>query len=305
MIQSHLGEVYAIITAVFWTFTALAFTSAGKKIGSLPVNFWRLIVGLSFLFIWCFFTLDNVLPINVPLNSWFWLFTSGFIGVFVGDLFLFKSFTITGPRVALLMMTLSPPMAGGLSYLFLNETMSSMAIVAMTMGLFGIGLVIFSKKEQTIGEVKKRKIGLRYSSKGLFYSFIGAVCQASGLVMSKAGLNDNVSPFHATQIRLFAGIFGFVILITYLKRWKPVLSSVKNHSAFATLSLGAFFGPFLGISFSMLAITYANPGIVQTITSVNPILIIPFSVFLFKEKVKITEIIGAVIAVIGVSLFFL
>ncbi len=305
MIQAHLGEVYAIITAIFWTFTALAFTSAGKKIGSLAVNFWRLIIGLSFLFIWCFITLENTIPLNVPINSWFWLFLSGFIGVFIGDLFLFKAFTITGPRVALLMMTLAPPMAGLLSFLFLNETMGYLAILGMFLGSLGIGLVIFSKKEKVVGEIKTQKIGLRYSSIGILYSLIGAVCQASGLVMSKAGLNDQVSPFHATQIRLFAGILGFVILITYLKRWKPIMSSVKNHSAFATLSLGAFFGPFLGISFSMLAITYANPGIVQTITSVNPILIIPFSIFLFKEKVKFAEIIGAIIAVIGVSFFFL
>lgn len=304
-IQSHLGEVYAVLTALFWTFTALAFTSAGRKIGSLAVNFWRLIVGMSFLLIWCAFTLNDTFPVNVPLSSWFWLFTSGFIGVFVGDLFLFKAFTMTGPRVALLMMTLAPPMAGGLSYVFLGDTMSSLAILGMVLGLLGIGMVIFSRSEKLEGDIKSRKISLRYSPKGIFYSLIGAVCQAAGLVMSKAGLKYMDSPFHATQIRLLAGIIGFVILITYLKRWKPILASTKNTKAFATLTVGAFFGPFLGISFSMLAITYANPGIVQTITSANPVLIIPFSIFLFKEKVRFTEIIGAVIAVIGVSLFFI
>lgn len=50
--DSHIGEIYAVITALFWTFTALAFTSAGKKIGSLAVNFWRLIVGIFFVLVW-------------------------------------------------------------------------------------------------------------------------------------------------------------------------------------------------------------------------------------------------------------
>lgn len=183
--------------------------------------------------------------------------------------------------------------------------MSSIAILGMIMGLIGIGMVVISKKEKKEGEINSKKLALRYSAKGMLFSLVGAVGQASGLVMSKAGLQYVDSAFHATQIRLYAGLFGFIILISYLRRWKQVVTAVKNIKAFATLSLGAFFGPFLGISFSMLAITYTNPGIVQTITSANPVLIIPFSILLFKEKVRPIEIIGAVIAVAGVALFFI
>lgn len=299
--SSHIGEIYAVITALFWTFTALAFTSAGKKIGSLAVNFWRLIVGMSFVILWSSISLGSAFPTEVSTMGWVWLLTSGFIGVFLGDLFLFKAFVMTGPRVALLIMTLSPPMAALLSYFFLGETMSSIAIIGMGLGLLGIGMVVVSRKENNSGE---KKLSLRYSSKGILYSMVGAVGQASGLVMSKAGLQYVDSAFHATQIRLYAGLFGFIILISFLQRWKQILIAPKNTKAFATLSMGAFFGPFLGISFSMLAITYANPGIVQTITSANPVLIIPFSIFLFKEKVQLIEILGAVVAVIGVGLFF-
>ncbi len=299
--SSHIGEIYAVITALFWTFTALAFTSAGKKIGSLAVNFWRLIVGIFFVLLWSTISLGTTFPLDVPPMGWFWLLTSGFIGVFLGDLFLFKAFVMTGPRVALLIMTLSPPMAALLSYFFLGETMSPIGILGMGLGLLGIGMVVISRKENKEGS---KKLSLRYSSKGILFSLVGAVGQASGLVMSKAGLQYVDSAFHATQIRLYAGLFGFIILISFLRRWKQILSAVKDRIAFATLSMGAFFGPFLGISFSMLAITYANPGIVQTITSANPVLIIPFSIFLFKEKVQLVEILGAVVAVIGVGLFF-
>lgn len=302
--HSHIGEIYAVITALFWTFTALAFTSAGNKIGSLAVNFWRLIVGIFFVLLWSTLTLGTTFPLDVPLMGWVWLLTSGFIGVFLGDLFLFKAFIITGPRVALLIMTLSPPIAAFLSYFFLGETMSPIAILGMIMGLIGIGMVVISRKEKKAGEISSKKLALRYSAKGILFSLVGAVGQASGLVMSKAGLQYVDSAFYATQIRLYAGLFGFLLLISYLRRWKQIFTAAKNIKAFATLSLGAFFGPFLGISFSMLAITYANPGIVQTITSANPVLIIPFSIFLFKEKVQPIEIIGAIVAVAGVALFF-
>lgn len=45
MIQSHLGEIYALITAVFWTITAVCFELAGKKIGSFGLIFSKIGMG--------------------------------------------------------------------------------------------------------------------------------------------------------------------------------------------------------------------------------------------------------------------
>jgi len=71
------------------------------------------------------------------------------------------------------------------------------------------------------------------------------------------------------------------------------------------LSVGAFFGPFLGVSFSLIAVKYSPAGIAATLMSIVPVLIIAPSVILFKEKVTLKEISGAIIAVGGVALFFL
>jgi drug/metabolite transporter (DMT)-like permease len=71
------------------------------------------------------------------------------------------------------------------------------------------------------------------------------------------------------------------------------------------LTLGAFFGPFLGVSFSLLAIKYKETGIAAIIMSIIPVLIILPSVILFKEKVTVKEVFGAVLAVGGVALFFI
>ena len=63
-------------------------------------------------------------------------------------------------------------------------------------------------------------------------------------------------------------------------------------------------GPFLGVSFSLMAVQHTNAGIAQTIMSLTPVLIIPPAVLINKERVTWREIIGAVIAVLGVILFF-
>jgi len=300
MFTSHPGEFAALLTAIFWTVTALAFTSAGKHIGSLAVNFWRLVIGLALLtaFIWIRdgFFYDN----SITSHAILWLAVSGFAGIFLGDLFLFKAFMITGPRIALLIMSLSPPMAALFSWIFLGDIISLKGIAGMSLTLTGIILVIFKK-----GNSGDNKSVLRYSAKGIFFAFLGAIGQASGIVMSKEGMPEGANAFAATQIRVIAGLAGFLLLITVIRRWGSVFKAAKNLKAMGTLSIGSFFGPFLGISFSLIAVSHTNPGIVQTITAINPVLIIPFSVWLFKEKVTLREVLGSVIAVSGVALFFL
>lgn len=303
MFQSHIGEFAALLTAFFWTITALAFTGAGKRIGSLSVNYWRLIIGIIFLSFFTYIRFGAFFPHDIDLNGWLWLGLSGFIGVFLGDLFLFKAFTIIGPRISLLLMSLAPPIAAVLSWTFLSESMDFYDFIGMVVTMLGIAIVILTRPQSTNGE--KQKIKLRHNVNGIIFAVLGAVGQATGLVISKIGMQSSSNPFFATQIRLMAGILGFILLITILNRWNSVILSLKNYKAVGILSIGSFFGPFLGISFSLLAIQYANPGIVQTITSITPVLIIPFSIWFFKEKITIREIIGAIIAVTGVTLFFI
>jgi len=71
------------------------------------------------------------------------------------------------------------------------------------------------------------------------------------------------------------------------------------------LIVGSIFGPFLGVSFSLMAVQHTKAGIAQTIMSLVPVLIIPPSLLINKEKPKVREIIGALIAVAGVTVFFL
>lgn len=80
MIQQNLGELAAIGTALCWNVVGIAFESAGKKVGSLAVNYIRLVCGFIFISIWAFFTRGMLLPVDATLSNWIWLTLSGFIG---------------------------------------------------------------------------------------------------------------------------------------------------------------------------------------------------------------------------------
>jgi len=95
------------------------------------------------------------------------------------------------------------------------------------------------------------------------------------------------------------------LIITFLRRWKNVTNTFKNKPALRGIIVGSVFGPFLGVSFSLLAVQNTNTGIASTIMAIVPVLIILPAVILYKQKVSPAEIIGAFLSVFGVALFFM
>ena len=109
----------------------------------------------------------------------------------------------------------------------------------------------------------------------------------------------------ASQIRVITGMVCFAIIFAFARYYGKVWVAIKHAPAMKRIALGSFFGPFLGVSFSLLAVQHTQAGIAATIMSIVPVLIIPPAIFIFHEKVNWKEIIGAIITVAGVAIFFI
>lgn len=301
--SSHLGEFAALLTTLFWTITALSFETASKRIGSMHVNLLRLGLATVFLSVFSFFHRGLFLPLDADIHTWTWLAISGIVGFIIGDYSLFKAFIITGARVAMLMMTLAPVFAAFAAWIILGEVMSPISILAMVITLTGIALVIFTRTASDALSGSKRKYSMSYPVKGIIFGVVAAAGQGVGLVLSKYGMRD-FDPFAASHIRVISGFIGFAILFLVLGKYKELPTSFRDSIAMKWLLVGSIFGPFLGVSFSLIAVQHTDAGIAQTIMSLTPVLIIPPAVYFKKERVTGREIIGAIIAVSGVVLFF-
>jgi drug/metabolite transporter (DMT)-like permease len=304
MIHAHIGEFAAILTALFWTVTALSFEAASKRIGSLAVNLLRLIVGFVFLSVFTWFYRGFLFPADATRDNWLWLMLSGLIGFVLGDLCLFQAFVVIGARISMLIMALAPPMTALISWIILGETMTLWNFAGMGVTMTGIAIVVITRDVR--GGEFRNVVPLRFNFPiwGLLLAFGGAFGQSLGLVLSKLGM-AGYDPFASSQIRVLAGIFGFSVIVTVMKQWRDLGASLKLRRPMMQLSLGAFFGPFLGVSFSLLAVQYANMGVAATLMAIVPILIIPPSMLINKERVTAKEIIGAMVAVTGVAMLFM
>ncbi len=298
MFQSHLGEMAALAAALCWTVTAVAFETAGKKVGSISVNLIRLVLAFVLISIYNLFSRGMLLPLDASNSAWLWLTISGIIGFVIGDLFLFQAYVEVGARISMLIMSTVPPITAITGFILMGEKITPLGLAGMLITIGGIAIVVLTKNPDD------KKVRLSHPIKGLIFAFIGALGQAFGLVFSKFGMGS-YDPFAATQIRIIAAIIGFSIVITVSKNWGKVFVAFKDMKAMKYISIGSLFGPFIGVSLSLLAVQHASTGIVSTITSITPILLIPVSIIAFKEKIFPKEIFGAIITLLGISLLFI
>ncbi|MBO4600087.1 MAG: DMT family transporter, partial [Bacteroidales bacterium] len=200
-----------------------------------------------------------------------------------------------------------------------------------------IGMSVLSKQPQTdddkTSSVPATSWRLKLPLKGVLFGCGAGIGQGVGLVLSKMGLQhyhaailaqgltpDSIPveavlsiplslslPFAATMIRAIMGIVGFsVALLLFTKGGSRQLNRAVHDRKAMLCTLGSgIFGPFIGVSLSLLATLYTSTGIAQTLMALTPIFIIAPAAWLFRQKVTPREVVGALISVAGVSLFFL
>ncbi|MBP7901399.1 MAG: DMT family transporter [Spirochaetes bacterium] len=291
------GETASLLVALLWTFTALMFERAATIFGSLALNPLRLLMAFVFLSIFSLFAYGKLLPADVTVSSWIWLSLSGFVGFFIGDYFLFKAFEIIGSRISMLIMSLAPVISAFIGYIVLDEILSVSDMLAVTVILSGIAMAVLTKKN---GE----RIKLHHPIGGIVCALIGACSQGAGLILAKIGMHD-MNAVNVTQCRVISGFAAFMLALMFSGKIKKAVASYRNSSGLIYASIGAFLGPFAGVSLSIYAISRIEVGVASAIMSIVPVLLIPVSFVFEKKRVRIAEILGIILAVSGVVILFL
>jgi drug/metabolite transporter (DMT)-like permease len=292
-----LGELSALLTACLWSGSAMVFASATKLVGSFQVNITRLILAAVYLVL-----LIAVFQFDVRLSSTqiLDLSLSGVVGLTLGDTFLFKAFQEIGARVSMLIMSVAPAVAAILAYFVLGETLSVVGILGIITTVFGVSVVVLGR-----GAVASQRIAL--TTTGLTYAALAAAGQGGGLVLAKMAFQEgSVNGFVASAVRIIASLVVLLPIALMTNRYNsPVRMFSDDRKAFWLTALGSVFGPFLGISFSLIAIEYTKVGIAATIMAIVPILMLPMVRIIYKERLTWRAVVGAFVAVGGVAMLFL
>ena len=224
---------------------------------------------------------------------------SGWLGFFLSDLFLFKAFQVIGPRLTLLLYSVTPPAASVISWVFLADRLAARQWLAMLVTLAGVVWVVLERQPADQSPYRPGHLRL-----GVFLGLAAAVCQAASTVLVRCGLG-NYDAAAATFLRVIGGIAGYVVMVTLLGRWPQILAATRQRRAMGILCFGTLVGPFAGVILFLVALRHCPAGVVLTIVATMPVLILPFSIFLYRERVSLRAAGGALIAVAGVAMLVL
>jgi drug/metabolite transporter (DMT)-like permease len=294
------GELAALATSLLFSITSVFFTFASRQLGSIVLNRIRLLIAIAFLVL-AHLLLSIPLPLHVSPQTWFWLGLSGVIGLVLGDVCLFQAYIWIGPRLTMLLMSLAPILAGVLAWIFFDETLNSRQIFGIALTLAGMGWVILEQNERG----QDMHANKRFYWLGILFGLGAATGQALGLVTARKGLSPDFPALTGTLIRMLAAaaaLWGFTILRGQARTTFKQIS--EKRSAIPYILGGAFAGPFLGVTLSLVAIQNAELGVASTLMALPPLFLLPIGYFVFKERFGWQAVLGTIVAMVGVSLLF-
>ena len=287
------------MAALCWAVASLISADVTRKIGGLAFNRLRLFF-VSIMLIGYTFYLDTWNTINHEFL--FTILFSGIIGIFLGDTLLFIALQKIGPRRNNILFSLAAPFTVILNIIFLNEIMSTINLIGCIIVFCGVVVAIAygnSKDKNHRWEVVEGNIYL-----GVSLGIGAALCQAIGLIMMKPILTMGADPIASAALRT---AISFVFLaFTFFLNYK--IFNTKTNLSFKIVGqsiLSGFLGMALGMSLLLIALKYADAGIVATLSSTSPIMIL-FLIWLLTKKIPtIGAWIGTVLAIIGSGLIFI
>lgn len=296
--MKYVGELAALCTAFCWAGGTILFAYSGRRIGSYIVNKLRIVMAVALLSILLMIRYGNLFPSGLDLQALAYLALSGIVGLSIGDTFYFRCLVILGPRRGALYMTLAPVMTALIAFAILGETIAPLAWVGIFVTLAGVSWVTTDRRDD--------KLDHREGSKtvGILMGVGGAAGQALALVLAKKGMGETFDPMSATLIRMISAAIAIWIVAVVRGEMRATVGAIKDQKAMMALWGAALLGPTIGVWMSLTAVQHTEAGIAATIMSTFPIIVIPLTMIVHKERPTYRSILGAMIAIAGVAMLF-
>ncbi len=293
-----IANLAAFGAAIAWSIGSLISIEPARKLGAF--SFTRLRMTIVFIILAIVTTFLSGWQ-SIKIEDFWILAISGFIGISLGDTALFAGLRRIGPRRNSILFATNAPISAILAYYFLDEILGVGVLIGCGMVLTGVILsIIFGKRRDQIHQWEKINGNLFL---GIGFGLMAGFCQAAGAIIAKPALENGADPIAVSAIRV--GIGAFCLTLATLVPDKKTKTKVKmNKNLFGRVALSGVIGMGLGMTLLLFALARENAGIVMTLSSTMPVIILPFIWVITRERPAIGAFIGATITIIGTGLIF-
>ncbi|NLF11812.1 MAG: DMT family transporter [Anaerolineaceae bacterium] len=289
------GEVLALVSALLWSVASVLMALGSHRLHVLPLNLIRCVV--SSVFFWALLPFYGGLEAfrTVPSSAWLWLVVSVLILLVVGDTLYFRSLNLAGVSWAMPVAGINPLWAILLAALFVDEPLTWSLLLGALLVVAGVTLLSRPEMHSSNGQ-DIEPAALR---KGLLIALLVSLLWGAGQVTLKpatAGMHSVV----ANSIRQPLAMFILLAINLRTGLWKELRR--LDRRSWAMILLASLVGTGVGTLFFVMAIQSLGAGRTAVITSTSPLLAIPFSMTMLREKPTRWTVAGTFFTTVGVVL---
>ena len=292
------GELAALGTAVCWGSSASLFVISGRRMGSLVLNRLRLSAAIVLLSATLWAVRGSPWPTWATREQVQLLAASAFLGFVLGDSLYFRALVILGAGPAALLMSLSPVFAAVQARLFLGETLGARGVLGMAITLAGLATALHEPGRANANHPEGSPLVGVLSGAG------AALLSSGGYILSKMALQGGLDALSATVIRVGTAAPIAWLLAPVQGGFARSFAALRDRVAVRAMLGGALLGPFLGVTFSLLALQHTEAGVATSIFACFPLLAIFLGARIHRERVTARTIAGALVTVGGVAVLF-
>ena len=292
-----IGYVLAISAAAIWSGVALSATRMVRYFGSYNYNLLRL---LGIIVIFSPYVFLRWEPLYFENSIFLAIFLSSIIGIIIGDTFLFICLKRLGPRRQALLFSMQIPFTIVLAEIFLQSLPSITELVGCALIFSGILIAIQFNRSIPNDDLENIQ-GNKYT--GLLAGIGLALCQSIGIILMKPALGST-DPIIVSYLRIIIAtviMFGSLFFIKNNRLWEKMKDYKKT---IFSIFLG-FMGMGVGMTMLIYALKFGNPGVISTLSSTMPIMIIPILWIITKNYAGHLAVIGAALTCLGAGIIFL
>ncbi|MGQ9631333.1 MAG: DMT family transporter [bacterium] len=291
------GEISGLGCALFWALSSVMIKTQTERIDAIFINAFRCAIG-SVLFAILAFSLGKMGDLtHAPPTSLLLLAGASLIGFVVGDTMYYRSMGLIGVSRTLPISGSYPIFTLVFAITLFGESVTRPAIVGSMMVVAGVYLVAFSHRGGSGGS---HPLTPKANAKGVVLALMAALSWAFGTNLLKAGM-ENIDAIAANALRMPLAAIILMAMATRQERGIPSIRKYGRNSILILL-LGSIVGTGGGSMLFVISVKYAGAAKAAVLSSVAPLLAVPASFVLLRERITMKLILGALLSVAGIWL---
>lgn len=251
--------VLALTANLFFSTASLVFSLYAKKFSPWWIN--QLKVAIAIVLFGAATLYTGHVAIS-PMATGF-LMLSGFLGLCLGDLLLFRAYATLGAGRSLVLFSFQPLLLGLYGYFFLSQVFNTAQLFSVLCMMACLGVFL----------LERNKLTGRWDLQSFLWAFGGIALDAIGVMLTRQAFEftPEIQSMQVNFIRCAGALIGFLVIrpqgIVAVAR--DILSMKKRESALVVIACVC--GTFISLSLYLTALKYAHVASLTAVAITGPV----------------------------------